>query len=65
MHLVVLYPQASQGVISMGSNAKVYLHLHQPMGDVKASMIELSFNSKYHGSEGTALLEGEAPPPQR
>jgi len=49
----------------MGSNAKVYLHLHQPMGDVKASMIELSFNGKYHGSEGTALLEGEAPPPQR
>lgn len=58
MHLVVLCPQTAQGVISMGGNGKVYLYLHQPIGDIKASTIELSFNQNYHGSEGPGF-EGQ------
>lgn len=57
MHLVALRPEPGHGVVGLGADGKLKFFQEQPMGDVSATTIELTFDASLHHPNPTA--EGE------
>jgi hypothetical protein len=49
MHLLALSPEPRHGAIAVAADGKLKLFQQQPMGDVSATTIELSYNAEIHG----------------
>ena len=56
VHVLGVFPQPSHGVIRLSADNKVKLFLKEPIGDIQAATIELTFNTKYHLSSGLELI---------
>jgi len=59
MHLVALRPEPGHGVVGLGADGKLKFFQEQPMGDVSATTIELTFDAALHHPNPTAEGESE------